>query len=338
MRIAVCAPSGSPAATASTIALCSPNERSLRPGSMIVRYWKRTSWYLSVAIEPGRRRVTGDLEQPAMEHRVLVRGPQKSPASSRRRIVVQDASGRPSTSSGVARSAACRAASPSSTARASRISTASCASTSRTRAPRWRSCSTESFVLEARERGAHGGAAHSEDLCQIGLDETLTRLETAGDVASRSGLPGGSRQSSTILSTAHPGIVTRRKWFGVRSVMQRYAVRPGSTTTPPSSPGASTMSFSTEHQSPSTPAGRAGSSADRGTNVAQQRRLHGEHGVGVEVGAVGVEHMRCQLLIARARGRSDGCARDATDGGRDAASIRPTGPSSGSCRGEAGRR
>ena len=44
------AASGSPTATASTIAACSANERSLRPGSRIVRYWNRTSWELSIEI------------------------------------------------------------------------------------------------------------------------------------------------------------------------------------------------------------------------------------------------------------------------------------------------
>ena len=37
------------------------------------------------------------------------------------------------------------------------------------------------LVLEPGERGAYGGAPHAQHLREIGLDQTLARLKTAGD-------------------------------------------------------------------------------------------------------------------------------------------------------------
>ena len=74
VRIAACAASGSPAATASTIA-CVLAERALAaPGQHDRAVLEADELGLERRDQPGRGRVTGDLEQPAVEHGVLVRG------------------------------------------------------------------------------------------------------------------------------------------------------------------------------------------------------------------------------------------------------------------------
>src|SRR5207248_267477 len=78
------AASASPAATASTIARCSPNECSLRPGSRIVRYWKRTSWDLSVAISRAAVAWPEISRMRPCRTAFWSEAPSKSPASRRR--------------------------------------------------------------------------------------------------------------------------------------------------------------------------------------------------------------------------------------------------------------
>ena len=180
-RTACSAASASPLATASTIARCSACDCSARPGTRIVRYWKRTSWELSDRDQPRDGAVPRDLEQARVEPRVQLGGAEQVV---RRRAATASPPGSPAArrpAALVTFCAAYRAASPSSTMRDSRISAASCSSTSRTLAPRFGSCSTRPSCTRRTSavRTADRDACEQRD--QVRLDEALVGLEPAAD-------------------------------------------------------------------------------------------------------------------------------------------------------------